>query len=202
MSNPIKQCPNCKNYVEGQRKQSLSKIGTHAILGNLFSSIVGKISDLAFDAMTNAVYEYECPNCGHTWEDDGKYHLSEISNLEHEEIPLSNIKVKSVKGEYVFFVNGTRFNGIGYSRDGLFKLRIVNGEEVGMFLYYSKDKITCMGGDGELKFYDEKGNMLSEDEVDMLPSNHILYKLLNDDDFFDEILEKYYREMQLEDTRY
>lgn len=163
MSSLTKKCPKCGNYIQGQKKESFVKYGAKKVFGGFFGSIVGTVAGLAVDAVSDSVYEYKCPNCGHSWEDDGKFSSQELHEATSDRIlKFSSITLKDVCDNLVGYYNNDRYNGYAESNDSKLKIKFINGQPAIFYLYYDNGQLAVEVWNEERRCYSPEGHPISE----------------------------------------
>lgn len=167
MSGLTKKCPKCGNYIQGQKKESFVKYGAKKVFGGFFGSIVGTVAGLAVDAVSDSVYEYKCPNCGHSWEDDGNFSSQELHEVESDtKLKFSDITLKDVCDNITGYYNNQRYTGYAESNDSKMKIKFINGQPAIFYFYYDNGQLAVEGWNDEKRCYSPDGYPISESEFD------------------------------------
>lgn len=179
MSSVTKRCPKCGNYIQGQKQESLVKYGAKKIFGGFFGSVVGSIASLAADAVSDTVYEYKCPNCGHSWEDDGNFSSKELREANCDtQLKFSDITLKCVCDDMVGYYNNQRYNGYAESNDSKLKFKFINGNIAIFYFYYDNGQLAMESWNDEKLCYSPQGHPISESEFDSSSFSKRIDKML------------------------
>lgn len=174
MAGPTRKCKKCGNYVEGKRRRSLKSKGAQSVFGSIFGSIVGKAAGALADFLEDEIYDFNCPQCGFHWEGgEVENPFDNTDSVESIEIVNSdtNITIRKIQDDYVFFYNNKRFSGIISSSNTTMKIKIQDGNLACFYHYYPNGQLAKEFIQDYVKCYNRNGNLISEDEFEKLNPN-------------------------------